>query len=360
MATEIILITSGNGFLGQHLMKHLQLFGQDSIKEIRVLDEKAFEKELEYEDRFPVRSFVGTVFDAEILKSALENVDTVVHLTEIKDVTMIPDVEKMKKVNVEGTAELVRACENSGSVKYFIFLSSFDVLVPSYTHKVYNLEISDVPVGNWMLEDYAGGKYEAEKLVFASDKFQSFIVRASPMFGELDDPQSSFIIKAMKLAKYCGGTLPVISACRDSVIQHTYVGNVAFGMVKILEKMISDSTATKEVVFILDDTPFKDFYTLVEPYLKARKCQLASRLFWFTPFYLPYLAFEKFVRLVQKCYDIKPYLKEFPSAAILYNCLHNWILFSGLKALTYMGYKPLYTYEQAVAASTKYYASVSL
>lgn len=41
-------------------------------------------------------------------------------------------------------------------------------MVPSYTHKVYNMEISEVPVGNWMLQDYAAGKYEAEQLVFAS------------------------------------------------------------------------------------------------------------------------------------------------------------------------------------------------
>jgi len=357
---EIVLVTSGAGFLGQHVVKHLQLYGPESIKEIRVLDEKAFEKELEYETRFPVKSFVGTTFDADVLKQALEDADTVVHLTEVRDLSLIPDVERMKKVNVEGTARLVSQCEITGTVKYFLLLSSFDVMVPSYTHKVYNMEISEVPVGNWMLEDYASGKYEAEKLVFASDKFQSFAIRASPLYGELDETQSSFVIKALKLARYCNGTLPVVSAARDSVIQHTYVGNMAFGMVKVLEKMVSDSTATKESVFILDDTPFKDFYTLVSPYLQARKYELSSRLFWFTPFYVPYLAFEKAARWVQTCYDIKPYVKEYPSAAILYNFLHNWILFSGLKGVTYIGYKPLYTYEQSVEASKKYYGSVTL
>jgi len=357
---ETILVTSGCGFLGQHFIKHLQLYGSPSIKEIRVLDEKQFDKELEYEDRVSIRSFVGSLFDEIVLKSALEGVDTVVHLTEVKDLSLIPDVETMKKINVEGTARLVGVCEAVESVKYFLLLSSFDVMVPSYTHKVFNMEISEVPIDNWMLQDYASGKYEAEKLVFASEKFRSFAIRASPMFGELDDPQSSMIIKALKMARYCGGTLPVVSARRDGVLQHAYVGNVAFGMVKVLEKMLRDETANKEVVFLLDETPLKDFYALVEPYLLARKYQLSSRLIWFAPVYVPYLAFEKFARLVQRCVDVKAYLKTFPSAAFLYNCLHNWILFSGLKALTYVDYKPLYTYEQAVDMSTKYYASVAL
>lgn len=143
-------------------------------------------------------------------------------------------------------------------------------------------------------------------------------------------------------------------------MQHTYVGNVAFGMVKVLEKMVADKTASKEVVFVLDETPFKDFYALIDPYLKARKYKLASHLVWFTPFYLPYLAFEKLARLLQLCINVKPYLKDFPSAAALYNHLHNWILFNGLKALTYVGYKPLYNYDRAIELSTKYYATVTL
>lgn len=37
MSGRIILVTGGNGFLGQHVIKHLQLYGE-GITEIRVLD----------------------------------------------------------------------------------------------------------------------------------------------------------------------------------------------------------------------------------------------------------------------------------------------------------------------------------
>lgn len=39
---EIIVVTGGAGFLGQHIVKHLQEKG-DNLKEIRVFDRKAYE-----------------------------------------------------------------------------------------------------------------------------------------------------------------------------------------------------------------------------------------------------------------------------------------------------------------------------
>lgn len=43
---EIVLVTAGNSFVGQHFIKHLQLYGPPTLKEIRVLDGKPFENRL--------------------------------------------------------------------------------------------------------------------------------------------------------------------------------------------------------------------------------------------------------------------------------------------------------------------------
>lgn len=40
-----VLVTGGCGFLGQHVVKHLQLYGEN-IKEIRILDFVSFERKL--------------------------------------------------------------------------------------------------------------------------------------------------------------------------------------------------------------------------------------------------------------------------------------------------------------------------
>lgn len=57
---------------------------------------------IEYDSPIPVKSFIGTVFDSTVLSDALNNVDTVVHLHELKDTSMLPDIKSMKRINVEG------------------------------------------------------------------------------------------------------------------------------------------------------------------------------------------------------------------------------------------------------------------
>ena len=41
----IVLVTGGSGFLGQHVVKHLQMYGTN-IKEVRVLDVVQYEQKL--------------------------------------------------------------------------------------------------------------------------------------------------------------------------------------------------------------------------------------------------------------------------------------------------------------------------
>lgn len=57
---------------------------------------------LDYNAKVPVKSFIGTIFDSGVLNDALSNVDTVVHLYELKDTTMLPDRKSMWRINVEG------------------------------------------------------------------------------------------------------------------------------------------------------------------------------------------------------------------------------------------------------------------
>lgn len=42
---HVVLVTGGSGFLGQHVIKHLQLYGEN-VKEIRVLDVVDYKQKL--------------------------------------------------------------------------------------------------------------------------------------------------------------------------------------------------------------------------------------------------------------------------------------------------------------------------
>ena len=45
MGEYVVMVTGGSGFLGQHVVKHLQLYGS-SVKEIRVLDVVEYKQKL--------------------------------------------------------------------------------------------------------------------------------------------------------------------------------------------------------------------------------------------------------------------------------------------------------------------------
>lgn len=100
---DIILIIGGAGFLGQHLIKELQE-RDDSVKEIRILDIKRYEKKLAYEEKIPLQSIIGDirVLTPDTTQSAFENVNVVYHCASVFSIEYPPNYDEMEKVNVEG------------------------------------------------------------------------------------------------------------------------------------------------------------------------------------------------------------------------------------------------------------------
>ena len=45
MKKFVVLVTGGSGFLGQHVVKHLQIYAEN-VREIRVLDMVPYEQKL--------------------------------------------------------------------------------------------------------------------------------------------------------------------------------------------------------------------------------------------------------------------------------------------------------------------------
>lgn len=130
-------------------------------------------------------------------------------------------------------------------------------------------------------------------------------------------------------------------------------------MVKILDKMIADPKATKETVFLLDDTPLIDFHSILEPIANTKGYKLKTVPIWFMLFFIPYWILQKFARATESvyCFGLKGFLKKLPAARVLYNYFYTYTTFSHIKGLLYIGYKPLYNHQQALENSIKYYAS---
>jgi nucleoside-diphosphate-sugar epimerase len=353
---ENVLITGGSSFLGHHVIKHLELY-MPNLKSIRILDEVKFVKTLDYESKIPVEFFEGTVSCKELLTDALFGVQAVFHLYEYKSYAMITDQEKFNKVNVEDTKLLLDICKTVGTVKYFIFGSGIEVMISRKIHTVNHPESGRIPFHQLAFPDYAKSKLAAEELVLAEDDFQTFIVRLGPMYGELDT--NSWVMGRLRQASKHNGVMQVWGD-RENVFQHTYVGNVAYGLVCVLQKMFNDRTVTKEITFLLDDTPLLEMFKNIEPFLKARNYHLSKTAVPFYPVFLPYCAVEMVVKMLNKLIDIRPYVEKWPSSAYFFTYFYNWIFFKRVKCRIFVDYKPLYSFQQSINASVPYYANVDL
>ena len=56
----------------------------------------------DYKATKPVRQFVGGINDRKLLLQACQGVSCVIHIAGIIDVSMFPDEQKLKRVNVQG------------------------------------------------------------------------------------------------------------------------------------------------------------------------------------------------------------------------------------------------------------------
>jgi nucleoside-diphosphate-sugar epimerase len=57
---------------------------------------------LDYVERKPVKQYVGSVTDKDLVMRACKGVDCVMHVASIVDTSLIPDEEKSYRINVKG------------------------------------------------------------------------------------------------------------------------------------------------------------------------------------------------------------------------------------------------------------------
>lgn len=148
-----VLITGGTGSFGRAfvksvlsrfpMIKRLVIFSRDELKQ------SDFREELNYGEFPGLRFFLGDIRDKARLKTALKNIDTVVHAAALKQVVAAEyNPFEFVKTNILGTQNLIEAAlENE--VKKFILLSTDKACAP--------------------INLYGATKLSAEKLVIAAN-----------------------------------------------------------------------------------------------------------------------------------------------------------------------------------------------
>ena len=117
---KISLITGATGHIGYALLKELV----DSGEKVRIL----IRKDVPVFDGIDCEKVYGDVTDSESLDKAFEGVDIVYHLAGVIEIT--PGMEDLTwRVNVNGTKNVVRACERC-NVRRLVYASSVDAFPP--------------------------------------------------------------------------------------------------------------------------------------------------------------------------------------------------------------------------------------
>ncbi|KAJ8312847.1 hypothetical protein KUTeg_010220, partial [Tegillarca granosa] len=354
MAGDTILITGGNGFLGQHVIKHLQERA-NNVTEIRVLDVQAFTKKLEYEAKKPVISIVGSITDEEALRKAMKGVDCVMHLAGVVSVRTLAETERMEEVNVKGTHMVIQACIEQ-NVRKLIFSSTMNVAI-GYQDIIDGTEDSVTYPEKFLFESYAETKCAGEKAVLRANgeigsngnTLRTLSLRPVAMYGELDPHCVTSIITST--SKFGGILLPL--ATKTSYFQVAYVGNVSWGFVCAYNALCDDNRLGGEAFFVTDDTPLHDLFHFSKPYVEAAGFKLLS----FTPPYL--LLYIVFMILEFLAWILSPLCRfELPcsfSSVISFNMRVN---FSYSKANKFLSYSPLYNPEASQNRSLSFYKNI--
>jgi dihydroflavonol-4-reductase len=108
-----ILVTGGNGYIGQHLVSALVARG----RQLRVLDLRAPSRPLP-----DVQYLKGSVLDADVVDEAMAGVDQVYHLAGLPGMWM-PDKADFHAVNCGGTEVVMAAARKLGIARLNRFFS---------------------------------------------------------------------------------------------------------------------------------------------------------------------------------------------------------------------------------------------
>ncbi|XP_069135454.1 3 beta-hydroxysteroid dehydrogenase/Delta 5--_4-isomerase type 2-like [Argopecten irradians] len=348
-----VLVTGGNGCLGQHIVRLLQEKA-DFVTHIKVLDLKKFSNQLSYRGKKPLEAFVGDITDEELIERATHGVDCVIHVASIVDIRMFPDEATMYKVNVTGTERLLQVSV-SQNVRSFVYCSSQNVAM-GYEDLVDSDETCDIPK-KFLFGGYGVTKHKAEQIVESHDganlpdggRMQTVSIRPVTMYGELD---VHWVPNILSWAKSVGGFMIPFA---HGNTQAAYAGNVAWGFVCAVKAMKENSDLGGETFFMCDDTPMGNMFQIVDPFLRSCGFKIA-------PFILPkWMTYLAAVLMICLAWIISPVFtinSNFTPASSRFINMHVNSVYK--KAAKMLNYKPLFSHGESMRRSIQFYKQPSL
>ena len=217
-----VLVTGGTSLLGRHVVSLLA----DRGDSVTVLQRRPSE--------LGVREVLGDITDRQIVQSAVDRHDAVIHLAARVGVVGTP--AEFDATNVEGTRAVLAAMENAG-VPRLVYVSS-----PSVAHTGHPLVGAVAtpadPVG--ARGEYSRSKARAELLVLASELPEAVAIRPHLVWGPGDQQLVGRIVERGRT-----GRLALVGRGL-ALIDTTYIDNAADAIVAALDR--ADQVAGRPLV----------------------------------------------------------------------------------------------------------------
>lgn len=244
-----LLIIGGAGMLGRVIAQQ----AVDRGYTVRVLDLQAV-KDLAFE------SVIGDITQYEDVLNACADVDTVIHTASLVNVELgKPPI--LHEINVTGTKNVIRACQEQG-VQKLIYTSSIDVVFDGTP--IINGD-ETLPYPRKHLDYYGETKMQAEKLVLDANNKQGLavaVIRSAGIYGPGDRHRFPAVISNTLSGKF------IRIGNGGAKFSHVYVENMAHAHILLAEKLSLESVCAGEVYFI-SDYEASNFFDFFIPYLKA-------------------------------------------------------------------------------------------
>lgn len=212
-----VVVTGANGFLGSWIVRRLVREGHDVRILVRPTSDLGELEGLQFEKVF------GDVTDVESLKPAFQGAETVFHLAGLIAYKKA-EREKMERVNVGGTRNVLAALRNSG-VSRMVYLSSVVAVGASSSPSILLNEESPYNVGSLDL-GYFQTKHQAELLVREATRkgeVDAVMLNPSTIYGPGDARKGSrktqLKVAQGKFPFYTGGGVNIVAVedCLDGI-----------------------------------------------------------------------------------------------------------------------------------------------
>ncbi|GAA5812093.1 hypothetical protein MFLAVUS_005543 [Mucor flavus] len=338
------LVIGGNGFLGQHVQEQIRLRQDGSSISVFDMTEPR-------EPKSDVKYFTGDLRKFEDVFNALEGIDAVIHTASPPHVnTSNPPRDLYFSINVDGTLNVIKACQERG-IKVLVVTSSGSVI--SNGEPMVNIDES-TPYPPTPIDVYTESKMVCEQEVLKANGEKGLLtctIRPSAIFGPGDRQLIPGMLEVCERGQH-----RFQIGNNQSLMDFTYVGNVAYAHVLAAEKLAVENSGAAGQAFNLTNgtpVPFWDFASKVWTenghYMPNSKKIVLSRNASFVIAIISETIFS-----IKELFWDKSQLKEGLSRSRIKQAMSSRY-FNITKAKTILGYEPQVGLDEGIKLSVAYY-----